>query len=89
MPEKPVIRLRLKDIGIPNDEQVDILKGIEYKLLRSFKLKGVPNIKKVNNILNRYSWKKIKLNFYKMMEVFIVLMNGFWKLIDLILKQFW
>ena len=55
MPEKPVIRLRLKDIGIPNDEQVDILKGIEYKLLRSFKLKGVPNIKKVNYILNRYS----------------------------------
>ena len=41
MPEKPVIRLRLKDLGIPTHEQVDVLKGIEYKLLRSFKLKGV------------------------------------------------
>jgi len=30
MPEKPIIRLRLKEIGIPSDEQVDVLKGIEY-----------------------------------------------------------
>jgi len=48
MPDKPVIRLRLKDtLNIPNDEQVDILKGIEYKLIKSYKLKGVPKIKKV------------------------------------------
>ena len=25
-----LVRLRLKEIGIPSDEQVDVLKGIEY-----------------------------------------------------------
>lgn len=30
---------------------MDILKGIEYKLLKSYKLKGVEKIKKVKNKL--------------------------------------
>ena len=47
MPQKPVIRLRLKETGIPQDEQVEVLKAIEYKLLKDFKLKGITNIKKV------------------------------------------
>ena len=59
MPDKPVIRLRLKDtLNIPNDEHVDILKGIEYKLIKSYKLKGVLKIKKV------YIQIFINLSFY-------------------------
>ena len=34
-------------MGIPNEEQVDILKCIEYKLLHTIKLKGVESVKKV------------------------------------------
>lgn len=37
----------MKELGIPAEEQVDILKGIEYKLLKSLKLKGIENVKKV------------------------------------------
>ncbi len=47
MPENPVLRLRLKEMGIPPDEQVDVLKGIEYKLLNALKLKGLTGVKKV------------------------------------------
>ena len=34
-------------MGLPGDEQVDILKGIEYKLLKTYELKGVAGVKKV------------------------------------------